>query len=443
MKEKNLTESDKRIVVCGLGAITSLGCLGPKSKEFWNSVRRGASGFQSITEYFVSKNLDAAGKNIKASTVAAVRDFEPASFLQPDFLREYRRLDRSILLGLSAGTLAMEMSRIEVNGENSREIGVKVGTGLGGGQSFESSLAHFQHRGRTKQLYNSVQNIMGNATAGLASIYFGLKGSSSTSMAACASSAYAITEACDKISLGKMKAMLVIGTEAATTPFMVACFDSMGLESGALSRKPGGSLPFAVDRDGFVLGEGAGAVVLAERSWAEKNRIEPLAEILGYWENAGATHIVQPNPEETAHCMRQAVAQARLETDAIDYINAHGTGTPIGDFAEAKAIWSVFVDGQKDGSGPYINSTKALIGHTCGASGILELIVTILALRDGFVHPMGDYDPDPDCLAPGQENQEKRLNIVSRKPVQGILRYALTNSFGFGDENASIVVGPC
>jgi 3-oxoacyl-[acyl-carrier-protein] synthase II len=240
-----------------------------------------------------------------------------------------------------------------------------------------------------------------------------------------------------------MKAMLVIGTESATTPFMVACFDSMGLESGALSRKPGGSLPFAVDRDGFVLGEGAGAVVLAEESWAEKNRIEPVAEIPGYWENAGATHIVQPNPEETAHCMRQAVAEAGLEPDAIDYINAHGTGTPIGDVAEAKAIWSVFVDGQTDGSGPYINSTKALIGHTCGASGILELIVTILALRDGFVHPMGDYDPDPDCLSPGRESREKKLHIVSRKPVEDTLRYGLTNSFGFGDENASIVVGPC
>jgi 3-oxoacyl-[acyl-carrier-protein] synthase II len=261
-------------------------------------------------------------------------------------------------------------------------------------------------------------------------------------MAACASSAYAITEACDKILLGKMKAMLVIGTEAATTPFMVACFDSMGLESGALSRKPGGSLPFSVDRDGFVIGEGAGAVLLAERIWAEKNRLEPLAEIPGYWENAGATHIVQPNADEAAYCMRQAVAHAGLGTEEIDYINAHGTGTPIGDLAEAKAIWNVFMD---DGnrSGPCINSTKALIGHTCGASGILELIVTILALRDGFVHPMGDYDPDPDCLSPGQENHGNRLNIVSRKPVQGGLRYALTNSFGFGDENASIVVGPC
>jgi 3-oxoacyl-[acyl-carrier-protein] synthase II len=442
--ETSLTGHNRRIVVCGFGAITSVGCLGLITEEFWNSIKQGVSGFQSIGEYFASKKIDARDKDIRASTVAAVRDFDPARFLRPDFLRENRRLDPSILYGLSAAALAMEMSGLKVGEENSRKIGVKVGTGLGGGQSFESSLGQFRRRGRSKQLYNSVQNVMGNATAGYASLYFGLRGSSSTSMAACASSAYAVTEACDKILLGKVDAMLVIGTEASTTPFIIACFDSMGLESGALSRKPGGSLPFSLDRDGFVIGEGAGAILLAERKWAQQNRLEPLAEILGYWENAGAAHMVQPNPKEAACCMRQAIADAGLETKRIDYINAHATATPIGDLAETEAIWEVFMEPYvENGRGPYINSTKALIGHTCGASGILELIITILSLRDGFVHSMGDYDPDPSCLSHDKSAHGKSLAIVSREPVKDNLRYALTNSFGFGDENASIVVGPC
>lgn len=437
-----MRDRERRIVVCGLGALTPLGTLGAGSEEFWGSVKRGVSGFQSIDAYFASKQMDTSGKDIKASTIAPLRDFDPARFLRPDYLRENRRLDPSILYGLSAGVLAMEMSGLKVTEENSHAVGVKVGTGLGGGQSFEVGLVSFQRRGRSRYLYNTVQNIMGNATAGHASMYFGLRGSSSTSMAACASSAYAITEACDKILLGKADAMLVIGTEASVSPFVIACFDSMGVDSGALSRKPGGSLPFSVDRDGFVMGEGAGAMLLAEAKWAQESGLNPLGEILGYSENAGAAHMVQPNPREAAHGMRQAIAGAGLTPEDIDYINTHGTATPIGDLAETEAIWNVFIEpNRRVRRGPYINSTKALIGHTCGASGILELIVTVLALRDGCVHPMGDYDPDPCCVSHRTNAEENTLAIVTREPVRSELRYALSNSFGFGDQNASIVVG--
>jgi len=432
--------SDRRIVVCGLGAITAVGELGVSSEEFWTSLKKGTSGFRPLVEHFAAKDVEVSGKDIRASTVAPVRDFESARYLRPEFLKENRRLDPSILYGLSAAALAMKMSRLEVNEGNSRAIGVKVGTGLGGGQSFEAGVVHFQTRGRSRRLYNTVLNVMGNATAGFASMYFGLKGSSSTSMAACASSAYAVTEACDKILLGKAKAMLVIGTEASMIPFIVACFDSMGLESGALSQKPGGSLPFSKDRDGFVMGEGAGAILLGEAEWAKENRLEPLAEILGYWENAGAAHMVQPNPEETAWCMKQAIAHAGLIPHDIDYVNAHATATPIGDLAESRAICEVFVEaGQRKHPGPYVNSTKALIGHTCGAAGVLELIVTILSLREGLIHPMGNYEPDPGLLP--KDRPGDGPVIVSRAPVRDRLRFALTNSFGFGDENAAIVVG--
>lgn len=437
-----MRNSDKQIVVCGVGALTSLGTLGASSEEFWNSAKEGASGFRPIHEYYASKQIDASSKDIKASTIAPLRDFDPARFLSPDFLRENRRLDPCILYGLSAGALAMEMSGLKITEGNSHSIGVKVGTGLGGGLSFETGLGSFLQRGRSRHLYNTVQNVMGNATAGHASIYFGMKGSSSTTMAACASSAYAVTEACDKILLGRTNAMLVIGTEASTSPFIIACFDSMGVESGALSRKPGGSLPFSPDRDGFVMGEGAGAVLLAEAGWARENGLHPLAEILGYCENSGAAHMVQPNPTEAAHGMRQAIADACLTPQDIDYINAHGTGTPIGDQAETEAIWKVFMEpGTRARKKLYINSTKALIGHTCGAAGILELVTTVLALRDGIVHPMGSYDPDPRCLSPNGHADGNKLAIVTREPVRAELRYALSNSFGFGDQDASIVVG--
>ena len=355
-----MSTADRRVVVCGLGAITSLGELGINQETFWSSLKRGDSGFQPVTEHFADLAINSAVRDIKATTVAPVRDFDPARYLRPDFLRDHRRLDPVILYALSAGALAMDMSRLQVTEENSRAMGVKVGTGLGGGQSFETGVLHFQNRGRSRRLYNTVLNVMGNAAAGFASLYFGLKGSSSTSMAACASSAYAVTEACDKIKLGKAVAMLVIGSEASMTPFIIACFDSMGVESGAMSRRPAGSLPFAADRDGFVLGEGAGAVVLAEAEWAARNGLTPLAEILGYWENAGAQHMVQPNSQETAYCMKQAIAQANLTPQDIDYVNAHATATPIGDRAESQAIHHVFRStGVDEENKPYVNSTKA------------------------------------------------------------------------------------
>jgi len=438
-----MRNSDKRIVVCGVGALTSLGILGASTEEFWNSAKEGVSGFQPIHEYYASKKIDTSDKAIKASTIAPLRNFEPARFLRADFLRENRRLDPCILYGLTAAALTMEMSGLKITEENSHAIGVKVGTGLGGGLSFETGLNSFQERGRSRHLYNTVQNVMGNATAGHASIYFGMKGSSSTTMAACASSAYAVTEACDKILLGRAQAMLVIGSEASTSPFIIACFDSMGVESGALSRKPGGSLPFSPDRDGFVMGEGAGAVLLVEAEWARQNGLKPIAEILGYCENSGATHMVQPNPIEAAYGMRQAIADAGLTVEDIDYINAHGTGTPIGDQAETEALWKVFMESGTSRARKklYINSTKALIGHTCGAAGILELVTTVLALRDGFVHPMGNYDPDPRCISPNGHAEGNKLAIITREPVRAELRYALSNSFGFGDQDASIVVG--
>ena len=223
-----MSKADKPIVVCGFGAITSLGELGANKETFWTSLKRGNSGFRPLTEHFADLVVNASVRDIKATTVAPVRDFDPARYLRPDFLRDHRRLDPVILYALSAGALAMEMSHLEVTEENSRAIGVKVGTGLGGGQSFETGVTHFQNRGRSRRLYNTVLNVMGNAAAGFASLYFGLKGSSSTTMAACASSAYAVTEACDKIKLGKAVAMLVIGSEASMTPFIIACFDSMG-----------------------------------------------------------------------------------------------------------------------------------------------------------------------------------------------------------------------
>ncbi len=156
------------------------------------------------------------------------------------------------------------------------------------------------------------------------------------------------------------------------------------------------------DRDGFVLGEDAGALVLADAQWAAKNGLIPLAEILGYWENAGAQHMVQPNSQETAHCMKQTIAQANLTPQEIDYVNAHATATSIGDRAESQAIHQVLRStGVNQDNRPYVNSTKALIGHTCGAAGVIELIVAILSMRDGVIHPMGDYDIDPACLRPG------------------------------------------
>jgi 3-oxoacyl-[acyl-carrier-protein] synthase II len=286
---------------------------------------------------------------------------------------------------------------------------------------------------------------MPNAVAGVASIVFGLRGPSVTNAAACASGNYAICEAAAKIRAEMVDAMLVIGAEAMATPFMIASFDRMKALSGSNSRRA--SKPFGKNRTGFVMGEGGGAVVLADLRWAEQKGLPILAEIMGFAAKSGASDIVQPSADGAADCMELALHDARLSSSAIGYVNTHGTATSIGDKVEAEAIWETFVADTyvQPPPLPIINSTKALLGHTLGAAGVLELIVCVESVRRDTVHPMGEYVLDPTCLKPFGDNPRDPfssvLPITTGKVTGKSIDVAMSNSFGFGDHNAVVIVG--
>lgn len=437
--------SSSRIAVIGYGADTPLGTLGPGDESLWESLKAGKTAIRPFP-------FDPSEHKIEARVASDHRDF--------DFL-PYARLiseatgkaitgptppsiDRSVQMGLASTFLASQMAGIDLS--RRQNIGFKGGTGLGGGRSWGKDLSDFTANGRSKRMTFTVVNVMHNALAGFNSIIYGFTGPSSGTSAACASSGQAIADACDQIRLGRIPVMVAIGSEAVATPFQIACFDQLK----ALSRSNDpltASQPFGKNRSGFVMGEGAGTIILADWDWAIANKKPILAEILGYATNSGANNIVEPHAEGAAECMELALEDAEVPPEMIDYINTHGTATGIGDLAEAYAIWKVFCANTPYLSAPrlpIINSTKALTGHTLGAAGVLEVIITILSLRDGIVHPMGDYELDPNCLKPAHQPDETEpfdltLPIVTAK-TEAPLKVGMSTAFGFGDHNFAVIV---
>lgn len=274
---------------------------------------------------------------------------------------------------------------------------------------------------------------------------FGFGGPGCGVSSACGSSAHAIAEACHEILLDRADAMLAIGAEECVSPFEIACFDQMK----TLSRT-GRSLPFGKERDGFVMGSGGAALLLANYDYAQKMGWPILAEIIGYATNSDANNMVAPSMTGISHCMELALEDAQINSSDVDYINSHATSTPTGDPVEAQAIWKVFFGGQPffaPTRRPLINSSKGALAHTLGAAGALELIVTIESLRSNVIHPMGDYEPDPICLQPPLPNckeycwksVDKSLPIVQQK-TEAELKVGMSCNFGFGGHNCSIIV---
>jgi len=405
----------RRVVVTGVGLITPLGTGTEKS---WKGLLEGRSGLRKIS-YFDPEGLP-------CQIAAEVPDFEIDRFIE---IKEQKKMDRFIHLGLSAATLAMEDSGLKVTESNADRIGVIVGAGIGGLSAIEHYKQVLLEKGAKRVSPFFIPMTIINLTSGQISIRFGVKGPNSAVSTACATGTHSIGDAFKLIQHEVADAMICGGTEACITPLGIAGFTSMKALSTRNDEPEKASRPFDKDRDGFVMGEGAGVIILEERESAVNRGANIYAELIGYGLNSDAYHITSPSPngEGAAKCMGYALKDAGISPDEVDYINAHGTSTKYGDELETSAIKHVF--------GPHayklcVSSTKSMIGHLLGASGGVEAGICALSIRNGIVPPTINLEnPDTEC----------DLDYVPHKARPLDINIAMSNSFGFGGTNACII----
>jgi 3-oxoacyl-[acyl-carrier-protein] synthase II len=407
----------RRVVITGMGTVNSL-CS--DLKGYWDGLCAGRSGIGFIEQFDTKNHRVKIGGEVKNWTTEPVVDARAA-----------RRLDRFAQFALVAADSAMRDSGVDVSREDPYRCGVILGSGIGGLWEFEEQHIRYMEGGPSRVSPFIVPKMIVNAAAGNVSIHFGFSGPNSAVATACASAAHAIGDAFHAIQYDNADVMLTGGSEAGITPMGVSGFIQARALSDRNDDPKGASRPFDKDRDGFVLSEGAGVLILEELEHAKKRDARIYAEVLGIGNTADAHHITAPHPcgAGAAAAMRAALRDAKLDPAAIDYINAHGTSTPLGDEAETKAIKDVFGEKARRVA---ISSTKSMIGHLLGASGAVELIACILSIQTSVVHPTINLrTPDPACDLDYVPNTARELRV----------RRALSNSFGFGGHNCSLVVG--
>ncbi len=404
----------RRVVVTGMGVISP---LGNKLTEFWDSNIKGNSGIRNITRFDVSDY---------PTKIAAEVDFDPAWFLEK---REARKMDRFTQLAVVCSRIAAEDSGI-LNSVDRERAGVILGTGIGGIETLAREHDTYLAKGPGRVSPFFIPMMIANIAAGHVSIDLGFKGPINTVVTACASSTNAIGEAFRLIQRGDADCVVTGGSEAPIVPLALAGFCNMKALSTRNHLVSKASSPFDKNRDGFIIGEGAGIVVLEELEHAVNREARVYAEIAGYGMTSDAYHITAPAPngDGARRAMEVALHDAGLEPWQVDYINAHGTSTPFNDVNETQAIKAVF---REKASKLMVSSTKSMIGHLLGAAGAVELIATTLALQHQIAPPTINYEePDPEC----------DLDYVPNKPRPSKIEIALKNSFGFGGQNACLVV---
>ncbi|HXT57325.1 MAG TPA: beta-ketoacyl-ACP synthase II [Pirellulales bacterium] len=407
----------RRVVVTGLGAVTS---LSRQVEDLWQRVCRGESGIRAITAF------DTAGYKVKFG--GEVSDWSTDGYIS---LKDAKRIDRFTQFALVAAIDAVNDSGLDFSKEDPYRSGVILGSGIGGLNEIETQHSRLLEKGPDKVSAFTIPKLMLNAACGHVSIQYGLRGPSAAVATACASAANAIGDAFKTIQYDDADIMVTGGAEAALTPMGVSGFANMRALSERNDDPQHASRPFDADRDGFVLSEGAGLLVIEELEHAKARGARIYAELIGYGVSADGSHITQPDEHGTgaAKAMARALADGKLDKDLIGYINAHGTSTPLGDAAETAAVKSIFGDKAREVS---ISSTKSQLGHLLGASGGVELVLTALALRDSLIPPTINLDsPDPKC----------DLDYTPNKARERRLTAAMSNSFGFGGHNASLIVG--
>jgi 3-oxoacyl-[acyl-carrier-protein] synthase II len=407
----------RRVVVTGLGIVSS---IGQDVETYWKSLLAGASGIRRIAGF------DSA--QFTCQIAGEVRDFDPLRWLDP---RTSGRVDRFTQMGLVAVKQAVKDAALDFDKEDRTRCGVVIGTGIGGLREIEEQHKRLIEKGPRRVSPFLVPKLMANACAGQVSISYGLHGPSLCAVTACASSCHSIGIAFQSIRGGIAEVMLAGGSEAAITPLGMAGFCSAKALSTRNDAPEKASRPFDRDRDGFVMGEGSGMVVLEELEHARKRGARIYAEFLGFGMSGDGTHLVEPDPSGNgpALAMTNALRDGRSRPEEITYINAHGTSTPLGDKAETAAVKIALGEAARKVA---ISSTKSMIGHLLGASGGAELVATVLSIHHGVIHATINYEtPDPDCDLDYVPNQPREVKVLK----------AFSNSFGFGGHNGSLLLG--
>ncbi len=405
----------KRVVVTGLGLISP---LGNDTKINWQNMLQGKSGIALI------KSFDTSNHSVKIA--GEVKDFRPETKIDPKTLK---RLDRCVQLALWATLEAVEDAGIDFDKYDKTDIGVIIGSGIGGLLTWEEEHIKFMNQGPSRVSPFLIPMMIPDMTSGYVAIHYGLKGPNYTTVSACASGAHAIGTAFREIKLGNASVIITGGAEAPVTPFALAGFSNMRALSRRNDEPEKASRPFDQARDGFVMAEGAGILVLEELEFAQKRGARIYAEVVGFGATGDGYHITAPSPdgEGARRAMERAIKEAECKKEEIDYINAHGTSTDLNDKFEARAIKDLFGEHARNIA---INSTKSMIGHLLGAAGAIEAIVTILSMYQGVTHPSINLEnPDPECSG---------LNFVIGESKKINIKYALSNSLGFGGHNVTL-----
>jgi 3-oxoacyl-[acyl-carrier-protein] synthase II len=407
---------ERRVVVTGIGLVTPLG-IGVE--DTWSALIAGKSGVGPITRF------DASGYGTQIA--AEVQGFNAEDFMAK---KEAKRTEHFIAYAIAASRMALEDSGLKIDGTNGHRVGVLTGCGLGGLNMLEVTARTVDTAGPKRVSPFFIPMLIGNMAAGMVSIQFGAKGPNSSVATACAAGAHAIGDACDLIKYGKADAMITGGVESVVTRTCIAGFGAMKALSTRNSDPQKASRPFDRDRDGFVVGEGSGMLILESLEHAQARGARIYAEMAGYGMSGDGYHMTSPPPdgEGAARCMQAAILEAGIQPSQIDYINAHGTSTPLNDLYETRAIKMVF--GEQACKVP-ISSTKSMTGHLLGGAGGIETVFTVLVINHDILPPTINLDnPDPEC----------DLDYVPNVARKKVVNYAMTNSFGFGGTNAALIL---
>jgi 3-oxoacyl-[acyl-carrier-protein] synthase II len=405
----------KRVVVTGVGAITP---IGNTPSEYWTGLVSGRNGIGEITHFDASRH--------DCRIAGEVKNFDPQTYMDR---KEAKRMDRFAQFGVSAAKQALADAQLVINDLNAEQIGVMIGSGIGGLKVMEEQQTIYLNRGPDRCSPFMVPMMIANMASGLAAIQIGAKGPNSCPVTACAAGSNAIGDAFRLVQNGYAQAMICGGAEAAITPLSMAGFAACKALSLRNDDPKSASRPFDKDRDGFVMGEGSGILVLEELEHARSRGARIYAEVVGYGMTCDAHHITSPPPghEGAARAMRMALKDANITPEMVSYINAHGTSTPANDSAETAAVKTVF------GEHAYklaVSSTKSMTGHLLGGSGGIEAVATVMAMANDRVPPtINHFSTDPDCYLDYVANTSRELKV----------EVALSNSFGFGGHNVALV----
>ena len=410
--------SERRVVITGMGVITPVGNDLP---TFWESLKSGRSGIGRITAFDPSKfDCQIAGE---------VKDFAATPYFKSP--KDVKRTDRYTQFAVAATKMCLEDSGLDLGAIDLDRAGVMIGSGVGGLSTMEEQVTKLVTRGPDRTSPFMIAMMISNMASGFISMEHRLRGPNMAIVTACATANHCMGEAWRIIKFGDADVMFAGGSEACIVQVGIAGFAAMRALSVRNDTPEKASSPFDLDRDGFVMGEGAGVLVLEEYEHAKKRGAKIYCELAGYGLTADAYHMTAPQPEGegAARCMRMAMKHAKVNPEEIDYINAHGTSTPIGDARETMAVKGAFGDHARNGL--LVSSTKSMTGHLLGAAGAVEMAACVMAMRDGIIPPTINLDhPDPQC----------DLDYVPNKAREKKVRIALSNSFGFGGHNSSLLI---